>query len=483
VQAPAVSLEELDTRANRALVAADDAVRASDRELGFAQAEFGDAATAPFADALGRAKNALTQGFSLRQRLDDAEPETEQQRRGMLEQILQLCSQAAAELDAQTERFTELRDLAARIPELLPGLTRRLGDAEAGLPAARATVEDLARRFSPAAVGSVADSPDDAAERLAVAGQQLEVAAAGAGPGAAGGSQGEAAVALRAAEEAIAQAEQLLTGVGRTEAELLAAGNALPRAVSALHADVTALQPVAAAGSPGLAEVVAAGKSALAYAEQSGRVDPVTALAQVTRADAGIDAATAQLREAGERAQRAAAALPQALTGAQAQLAAAEDFIATHRGLVGGTARTRAAEAARVLAEAHAVAGTDPSRALTEAARAADLAGSASSAARSDVTGASGGQWGTPGGGVPGRNTTVVVGGGILDVLLGGGGGGWGGGGWSSGGGGFSGGSARGSGGGFGGGSRRGSGGSFGGGRRGGGSSSGGGRRGGRGRF
>jgi hypothetical protein len=481
---PAESLEELGTRANRALVAVDEAVRASDRELGFAQAEFGDAATAPFAEALTRARTALAQGFSLRQRLDDAEPETDEQRHAMLQQIVQLCSAADAELDEQTERFTELRDVAARVPQLLPALAQRLEAAQAALPTAQTRVQDLARRFSPEAVGPVVDSPREADERLSLARTQLEAAGAA--------TSGEAALAYRAAEEAVAQAEQLLAGVQRTGEELLTAGNELPRAVSALHADVSAYAQAVPPGSAGqvgtagLAEAVAAGRAALVYAEQSGRVDPTGALQRVTQADAALDAATGRLREQGERAQRAAASLPQALTAAQAQLAAAEDFIATHRGLVGGTARTRAAEAGRVLAEAHALAGSDPSTALAAAARAAELAASASRAARSDVANGSGGaMWG---GSAPmGRSTTnVVVGGSVLDVLFGGGTGGWGGtgglssGGWSSGSRTSGGRTSR--GGGFGGG-RRSSGGGFGGGRRSGGRSSGGGRRGGRGRF
>ena len=53
---PPLPLDELSRRAGAALVATDDAVDTSAQELGFATAEFGDEATAPFAQALERAR-------------------------------------------------------------------------------------------------------------------------------------------------------------------------------------------------------------------------------------------------------------------------------------------------------------------------------------------------------------------------------------------------------------------------------------------
>ena len=54
------SLDELEARAGRLLVVTDDAVKTSEDELGFAIAQFGDEAAAPFAAALQGAKEQLT---------------------------------------------------------------------------------------------------------------------------------------------------------------------------------------------------------------------------------------------------------------------------------------------------------------------------------------------------------------------------------------------------------------------------------------
>ena len=149
------------------------------------------------------------------------------------------------------------------------------------------------------------------------------------------------------------------------------------------------------------------------------------------------------------------------LATARAQVQAAEDYLVARRGAVGAEARTRLAEAGRLLVEAEGIAQVDPAAALATAQRAESLAGTAMSLAQQDVGGfggyggGAGGGYGAPQRGSSGGDVFGAVLGGILinSVLGGGGGGGMFGG--SSGGGGFG-------GGGFGGGGRR-SPGSFGG--------------------
>ena len=164
--APAVPVEELNRLANRMLVATDEDVRGAERELAFAQAEFGDEAVRQFAEALGQAKASVVEGFSLRQRLDDSEPETDAQQREMLERVVALCNSSRDVLTSQAEAFAELRDVAGRVPELVAALTARADAAEQALPRASATVADLTARFSPAAAETVAQVPAQAAERL-----------------------------------------------------------------------------------------------------------------------------------------------------------------------------------------------------------------------------------------------------------------------------------------------------------------------------
>jgi hypothetical protein len=151
--------------------------------------------------------------------------------------------------------------------------------------------------------------------------------------------------------------------------------------------------------------------------------------------------------------------LDHALLTARSSVAAANDFVTTRRGAVGGEARTRLAEAQRHLDMATGLAERDPAAALREAQRADALAQEALRAAQADV-----GRWSAPvGGGGAGSGVDLgsLILGGILFGGGRGGGGGWGGGGAGWGGGGYGSGSGR--GGGWGGGSGRG-GGSWGGG-------------------
>ena len=73
--------EALATRANILLVRVDDQVAASEDDLGFALAQFGDDATRSFATTLERAKAQLTEAFALQQRLDDGTPDSETEKR------------------------------------------------------------------------------------------------------------------------------------------------------------------------------------------------------------------------------------------------------------------------------------------------------------------------------------------------------------------------------------------------------------------
>ena len=112
-------LADLVRRAGSALVQTDDAVRTSEEELGFATAQYGADAVVPFQAALDAAKAQLRDAFTLKQKLDDAEPDTEQQARDWNVQIVQLCAAANEALDKQADAFDELRALEKRIPQAI----------------------------------------------------------------------------------------------------------------------------------------------------------------------------------------------------------------------------------------------------------------------------------------------------------------------------------------------------------------------------
>ncbi|KQQ50279.1 TPM domain-containing protein [Plantibacter sp. Leaf314] len=422
------SIPELERLAGSALVQTDDAVRTSEEELGFATASYGEQATAAFTAALAGAKEQLTQAFALRQRLDDAEPDTEQQQRDWNIEIIRRCDHANHVLDEQAASFDELRALERNAPAAVEELRARTAAAEPAVQTARETVTALQARYTPDALITVLDNPSEAAERLTFA----TAAVADASARLAAGDSGEAAVGIRAAEEALDQSTQLTGAVKRLQADLTAAEQQVAARIAELDGDVAA---AAGQADPtgGLAAAVASTSATVAQVRTALGVanNPIALLARLDAANAQIDGALQEVRTAAEQRQRAVAALGQTLQTAQAQVSAAEDFVVSRRGAVGPEARTRLAEAGRTLVQAQGLAPNDPTQALSLAQRATSLAGQAVQLAQADLgqfqNQSAGGLDGMfDGGGQGGGNGMLgaVLGGILINSVLGGGGGG-----------------------------------------------------------
>src|SRR5690606_34784958 len=129
------------------------------------------------------------------------------------------CTQAMNELAAHAERFEQLRNLAARLPEVLSALPGAIDAQASRLPQAAATLERLSGAYSPAALATVAGNPDQASERLGYARTALAEANKHAGDA----DQGAAVLAARSAQEAVKQAGVLLDAIDRIDTDLAAA--------------------------------------------------------------------------------------------------------------------------------------------------------------------------------------------------------------------------------------------------------------------
>lgn len=378
--APPMTMRELETTANAALIETDDAIKTSEQEMGFAQAQFGDASTVAFAQAIASARAEMTASFALRQRLDDAEPEAEGQRRAMLEEIIERCTRANGLLDEQAEEFDRLRDLERTAPQTLADLPGRTGAQRSRLDDVRTCLTTMRAAFDAAEVSVVADNPDEAGRRLAFA--DTEVVRAREAMDA--GRTGEAVMALRGAEDAVAQATSLLDAVQTRAQELEQAGAHLPGLRAEIEQELAQARAVHPADVDATAAVGAA-EAALAVADELGARAPVTTLRHLQQADQALDQVLAAAVEAGQQRVAAAAKLAPVLQAAQAEVAAVGDFITTRRGAVGAAARTRLSEAERHLEQAVALAESDPRLALTEAQHADARAEQARSLARADV--------------------------------------------------------------------------------------------------
>lgn len=461
--APEVPTAELKREASSALIETDDAIKTSGQEVGFAVAQYGAQAAEPFQAAVSTAAGKLSQAFTLQQRLDDAEPDTEEQVRAWYRQIITLCTEANHALDEQAEDFDQLRQLEANAPTAAAELETELAAIDARLDKAEAGVEALAGRYTAAALDTVADNPDQAAERLTFATNAL----AEARTRLTAGDASAAAVDIRAAEEAVDQAKLLVDAVDRLGADLQQAEAGIPAILADLDTDLVTARALPAGGAvPGAIaqteQVLAEVRARLAAPP----INPIELVQNLEAANAGMDAALQGARDAQLQAQRLNQALNQSMQAARSQVSAADDFITARRGAVGAEARTRLAEAARLTAQAESLVASDPAAALAVSQRAGSLAAEATAMARRDVDGFSTddnddfsdffGGGGTSRRGGSNGSMGAVLGGILIGQVLGGGGGGIFGGGGGGGFGGMGGGGGRrSSGGGFGGGGFR----------------------------
>ncbi|MET7629417.1 TPM domain-containing protein [Streptomyces sp. NPDC005499] len=426
---PPTPLPDLDAHAKQALVETDDAVRTSEEELGFATAQFGEEAAAPFTEAVTYAKVELTAAFRLRQQLDDAFPEDDATRRRMLDEIINRCTGANARLDAASEDFDRLRALERNAPQALATAETAFRALAGRVSAAETTLTSMRGRYADSASSSVAGDIEQAKDRLVFTTSNLNQARQAVD----GGNNAAAAVYVRAAEGAVDQATTLVDAVDRRARELAEAAAELPAALTETATDLADAGGLLEGTSEGVSTADLRGRIARAQSVlgdvnrelQAGRYDPIDALRRVEEADAALDDALAGAREREQGDRRARALFDQAMLTSRSAIAAAADYITTNRGAVGSQARTRLAEAQRRLERARELAGTDdPQGALAEAHQADSLAGQARSLAEDDVRayGNRNGPGGVQGGG--GGVGGAILGGIILGGLLGGGGGG-----------------------------------------------------------
>ncbi|MGM1028515.1 MAG: TPM domain-containing protein [Actinomycetota bacterium] len=473
-----LSLEELKQRADIALVQLDDTVQQSEQELAFANAQFGEEAVRPYREALDKAKGGLTEAFALQQQLDDAFPDTDQERHEWSSRILQIANGAGSELASHASSFAQLRDLERTAPQVLESLAQSRQQLDGRIVNAKQILDRLDDRHSGASIDPVRENITGAERQLPNIDQSLAAgrAAVEAGDGS------KAALAVHAAEAALAQASGLLSAVERAERDLDNSARQLAELVDDSIGDIAAAKTLRSTSTVDLAPLIRHVEEQLAVAQQR-PTDTLTVLSNLQRANQRLDDATAQLREAGSQRQHLESGLVRWIESARANIDRAEDFIHTRRIGVGPHARQLLATAQQELAQALRLREADPNTATQYAQAASQHAEQAMQDASGDV-GGWGGRAQNPyyrGGGGGGRGQDMITGG-LLGYILGdmlngsggGHGGGWGGASGGDGGGGggglgdlFSGGGGSfggGGGGGFFGGGFSGGGGSFGGG-------------------
>jgi hypothetical protein len=372
-------------RANILLVRADDAVRDAEDELGFAMAQFGGDATTGLSRALADARQRVMEAFALQQRLDDHIPDSEAQRRDWTARIVNLCQTAQSDLATQLEHFDELRALDRNAPANLAALRAQLLALSRRRDAAAEIADALGRTYAPAALASISDNIEQASEALEAAARSAEAADAALGGDPVAAASDSAADAIRNGEDSARRAAHLVDAIDTLSQQLDKAGSALSHLIDATRANLAEARamrddaPDAEAGQS-VNDAIARTESTLAAVDSG---DPVASLDRLREVNATLDTSLAGARNQQRRLEGARIALEGALVSARSQLSATRDFIATRRGGVGSEARTRLAEAARLLTVAEAEA--DPVLALDTARSAATYARDADALARYDV--------------------------------------------------------------------------------------------------
>ena len=442
-----MSLADLHTQAGSKLVAADDAIRSSEQELGFAVASYGEDSVRTFREDIERAREHMRASFQLQHQLDDHIPDTEEDQRSWLKEIIQRSDAVGASLASHQKEFDSLRDLENRVPEALERIDARLPQARSRVQEAESSISALHAQYAESALAEVSDNAAQARERL----EFVETAEAKARASWEAQDRSTAALAVRAAEESLSQVETLTEAVGKAEGSLRTIVGNLNTGVAQSEQDVAEAEALVANGShPELAGPVAGMKTTLGAVRRAlsaGRPDPLDLLHQLEAAHRQLNTPLSGVRDAREQARHASQMLHSAVAQAQAQIDGTADFIGARRGAVGSEARTRLAEADHTLRTAIDLSRTDPVTALQQAQRASQLAERASELARQDVEGFGygGGMYGPGMGGmVVGRPRSgagasfggglggALLGGIVMNSMLGGGGGGgsWGGGGF-----------------------------------------------------
>lgn len=376
-------LEQLAQEANSLLIQADDALGDAKEDIGFAEAQFGVADVAPYRAAVTAARDDLRAAFALRQQLDDATPETPEERRRIVEQIVVLSKQALAQLTEQQQRIEQLREVERRAPEILTALPAQLAAAEARIPQVARTLDGL-QRYAEQNWSSVATNVEQARALLADAREAVAEGERALGAG----ERPEAGRCARAGQQRLASATQLLDAVESLGQSLRQAEEAAAAQVAEAASDITAARAALdRTDALTLRRRLDEAESALAQAKQelsAAKPDVLTASRLATQASTLTDQILDALRQEEERRARQARHLAAQLQTAEASYTRAAHYMTARRRGLGWAARTRLAEARRHLDEALARADIDPPGALAEARRAQALAEEALALAQQD---------------------------------------------------------------------------------------------------
>ena len=353
-----LDLETLDALAHEELVSTDESIRRGKEELDIAMAEFGPERTRSFTRAMNHSTTTLQKAFGIRQRLDDSIPESPEQRREMLVEIISSCGQADDALDEQAAEFAEMRNLLINASSKLDDLTQRTIDVRARLPKAEETLAALQAEFNEEMLQSVDDNVQiasaslDEAEKSLSAAREIEAKPAG--------QQGGLVAHIRDAEHAIEVSDRNLAGVENARTNIFEAKAGLPALIEEVEGEIREAGDIKNQGrSQGtdadwaaLDDVVARAQQAVEVAKAEGSSDPLGQHTALITIDTELDEQLDTVREQTSTHARQLEMFAKQIQSAGTQIQAAEDVISSRGRIVGSGARTALADAKHLHAQA-----------------------------------------------------------------------------------------------------------------------------------
>ena len=384
---PTNTLEEL---ARESLVAADESITQGKSELKLANDEFGADRVRPFTAAMNQATSTLQRAFHTHQKLYDAIPETEPEKRAMLIDIISSCGEAEQALQAKTEEFNQMRGTLMRAGEEVDKVRARTIDIRARLEPASARLAELRERHAEEVLASLDDNVDVARESLDEAEAQLEQASQLAAQPA--GQQGPLIDVLAAATNAIDVADHNLAAIEHAEDNLRNAQANLPALIQEIEDELVEIEQVKGSTQQGaridvaaLDRIAATARETLNRVGNRAETDPLALYTELTDLDTRIDAELDRAKGAAHDQSRALQLFDQQMQVATSQIQSAEDLIRSRGRIIGSHARSLLAESQRQYAEAHRRRVDDTRNAIDYARAATDTARRAYQAAKDDV--------------------------------------------------------------------------------------------------
>ena len=384
---PTPTLEQV---ARDALVSADESITQGKEELRLATAEFGAERVRPFTSAMNTATSTLQRAFNTHQRLYDAIPETEPERRAMLVDIISSSGQAEKALRDRTSEFNEMRGVLMRAPEEVEKVRARTIDIRARLEPAQRTLNELHQRYSEQMLHSISENVEIASGSLDEAEKHLDQASRIADRGA--GQQGGLIDELSAATRAVDISDTNLSAIEHAEENIHTAQSNLSSLRQEIEGELREIEQVKGATRQGaqidtraLDEVAAAARQVLAGADARADTDPLALYTELTDVDARIDQQLAVAKGVAGDQTRALQLFDQQIRVAATQIQSAEDLIRSRGRIIGSHARTLLAESKRQYAEAQQRRVRDTRSAIEFARAATETARRAAQAANDDI--------------------------------------------------------------------------------------------------